>query len=108
MFWNDRRRGGSVEKDGVAPDLKRVCPASRNLNTVDCRVAMELRQGKAGRPPIFTGLLVQPYFLGRSNIELSATLCSSHLMGELVYHNHLRLINLLTAVIPLIGLYNSL
>lgn len=108
MFWNDRRRGGSVEKDGTAPDLKRVGPASRNLNTVDCRVAVELRQGKAGRVPIFTGLLLQPYFLSGSNIELSATLCSSHLMCELVYHNHLKLINLLTAVIPLIGLYYSL
>lgn len=31
MFWNERRSGGSVEKDGVAPDLKRVGPASRNL-----------------------------------------------------------------------------
>lgn len=100
-------RGGRVEKDGVAPNLKRFGPASRNLNAVDCRVAMGLRQSKAGRAPIFTGLLLQPYFLGRSNIELSATLCSSHLMGELVYHNHLRLINLLKAAIPLIGLYNS-
>lgn len=108
MFWNERRSGGSVEKDGVTPDLKPVGPASRNLNTVDCRVAMGLRQSKAGRAPIFTGLLFQPYFLGRSKIELSATLCSSHLMGELLYHNHLRLINLLTAVIPLIGLYYSL
>lgn len=69
---------------------------------------MELRQGKAGTAPIFTGLLLQPYFLGRSNIELSATSCSSYLMGELVYQNLLRLINLLTAVIPLIGLYNFL
>lgn len=69
---------------------------------------MKQQQGKAGSAPILTGLLLQPYFLGRSNIELSATSCSSHLMGELVYHNHLRLINLLTAVIPLIGLYNFL
>lgn len=69
---------------------------------------MKLRQGKADRAAIFTGLLLQPYFLGRFYIELSATSCSSHLMGELVYHNHLRLINLLTAVIPLIGLYNFL
>lgn len=45
---------------------------------------MKLRQGKAGRAAIFAGLLLQPYFLGRSNIELSATSCSSHLMGELV------------------------
>lgn len=108
MFWNDRRRGGSVEKDGVAPDLKQVGPASKKLNTVDCRVAMELRQSKAGRDPIFTDLLLQPYFLDRSNIELSATLCSSHLMGELVHHNNLGLINLLTAAIPPIGLYNFL
>lgn len=108
MFWNERRSGGSVEKDGVAPDLKQVGPASRKLNTVDCRVAMELRQSKAGRAPIFTSLLLQPYFLDRSNIELSATLCSSHLMGEMVYHIHLGLINLLTAAIPLIGFYNSL
>lgn len=69
---------------------------------------MKLRQGKAGRAAIFAGLLLQPYFLGRSNIELSATSCSSHLMGELVYYNHLRLMNLLTAVIPLISLYNFL